>query len=167
MPCECVVGCRCRWLVGISGHTHQCRCLVLGSYAVLSSLPSWSTISVQCLQHPYTMYVASKLGHLLKFPIRGLYDDITFLQVSFHLVFVNVSTFHRFSASQTEALRTSAVSVLGYPACASPVRATHCDMTMCASMLLLSSCSRMRALVIRSCQWTPMRRECVMQQMLV
>ena len=31
-----------------------------------------------------------------------------------------------------------------------------CDLTLFASMLVVSACSRMRALVIRSCQWTPM-----------
>ena len=30
-----------------------------------------------------------------------------------------------------------------------------CDLTMCATMLVVSACSRTRELVIRSCQWTP------------
>ena len=125
MLCECVVGSRCRWLVGISGHTHHsvplyCSWFLRRSLfsAFLHGQPSPFNI---CNTHTLcTSPVSSVICS--SFPLEVYYDDLTFLQVSFHLVFVNVSTFHRFSSSQTEALRTSAVSVLGYLACASHVR---------------------------------------------
>ena len=64
---ECVGGCRGRVLIDIFDHTHctrilhclQCCCHILGSFAALSSLPPWWSISVQGLQLPYAMYVAS------------------------------------------------------------------------------------------------------------
>ena len=74
---ECVGGCRGRLLIDIFDHTHctnilhclQCRCHFLGSLAALSSVPPWWSVSAQGVQLTYAMYVASKLGHLLCFPI--------------------------------------------------------------------------------------------------
>ena len=74
---ECVGGRRGRLLIDIFDHIQctytlhylQCRCHIHGSFATLSSLPPWWSVSAQGLQLPYAMYVASKLGHLLLFPI--------------------------------------------------------------------------------------------------
>ncbi len=74
---ECAGGCKGRLLIDIFDHTHctnmmyclQCRCHFLGSFAALSSVPPWWFVSAPGLQLPYAMCVASKLGHLLCFPI--------------------------------------------------------------------------------------------------
>ena len=76
---ECVGGCIGQLLIDIFDHTHctrilhclQCRCHIIGSFAASSSLPPGWSVSVQGLQLPYAMYVASKLGHLQSFPIVG------------------------------------------------------------------------------------------------
>ena len=52
-----VGGCKGRMMIDIFDHTHwkhilQCRCLVFGSFAVLSSMPPWWSDSAQGLQHP-------------------------------------------------------------------------------------------------------------------
>ena len=56
----CFGGCNLgRMMIDRFDHTHwkhilQCRCPVFGSFAVLSSLPSWWSDSAHGLQHPYT-----------------------------------------------------------------------------------------------------------------
>ena len=101
------------------------------------------------------MYVASKLGHLLWFPIGGpSHTSSGWLSVGL----CSVSTIRQFSVSLMKARRTVGPSCFGTRV--SGMRLTcpaqlSCDLTVCASMLIVSACSRMRALVIRSCQWTP------------
>ena len=102
---ECIDGFRGRLLFNISDHKHctrilQCRCLVFGSFAVLSSLSTWWSDSAQGLQPPYAMYVASKLGHLLWFPIRGpSHTSSGWLSVGL----CSISTVNWFSACQMKA----------------------------------------------------------------
>ena len=59
-------------------HTHwkhilQCRCPVFGSFAVLSSLPSWWSDSAHGLQHPYAMYASEHVtgNHAAVIPTRN------------------------------------------------------------------------------------------------
>ena len=125
---ECVGGCRGRLLIDIFDYIHctrilhclqwclQCRCHILGSFAALSSLPPWWSVSVQGLQLTYAMYVASKL---LWFPIGGpSHTSSGWLSVGL----CSVSTLRQFSASLMKARRKVAVSVLGYLACVWHIR---------------------------------------------
>ena len=119
---ECAGGCKGRLLIDIFDHTHctnmmyclQCRCHFLGSFAVLSSVPPWRFVSAPGLQLPYAMYVASKLGHPLCFPI-GAPFHISSGWLSVGLC--SVSTVRQLSASLMKARRTVVISVLGYLAC--------------------------------------------------
>ena len=78
---ECAGGCKGRLLIDIFDHTdctNMMYCLqchhFLGSFAALSSVPPWWFVSAPGLQLPYAMCVASKLGHLLCFPIGAPFN---------------------------------------------------------------------------------------------
>ena len=110
-------------------HCLQCRCDFLGSFAALSSLPPWWSVSSQGLQLSYALYVARKLGHPMWFPIGGPpHTSSGWLSVGL----CSVSTVRQFSASLMKARRRVAVSVLGYLACVWHVRPSSAYRDYCS-----------------------------------
>ena len=88
------------------------------------------------------MHVASKLGHLLWFPIGG--PSHTYPGWRSYKSSAYSSCVGTLACAQVSGMRFTCPTQLS------------CDPTMCVPVLVVSVCPRMRALVIRSCRWTPM-----------